>query len=85
MSIGFLEIGTAGPYSSELMFMVSYVKVGNIRISSLWPEKDFVGDFKRVEEKELYRFLINGYQLNTKNIVFDKNPMFLINYALQLP
>jgi len=65
-------VGTAGPYSSELDFMVSYVKVANIRIGSLWPEKDFVGDYERVEKKELYKFLINGYQLNTKNIVFDK-------------
>jgi hypothetical protein len=62
-------IGTSGFPSSELDFMVSYVKVSSISIGSLWPEKDFGGGIELAEKKDRYDFLINGFLLSAKEKV----------------
>ena len=57
-------IGTAGFYSSDIAFSVSYIKLRNITMGNLWPEKDFGGGFNKALKKDIYKFLLNGFQIN---------------------
>lgn len=65
---GFGYIGTAGFYSTDIVFSVSYIKLKHITIGNLWPEKDFGDGFNTELKKDIYEFLINGFLLHTKNM-----------------
>jgi hypothetical protein len=70
-------IGTASAALTQPEFLASYVKVGNNTIGSLWPEKDYTGGGGLTRKKDIPKFLLDGFRLNSKDIVSTRNTIFL--------